>query len=377
MSTSRGRVSGRRSGAAASPSPSSSARASYAGAARALSACAALALARSVAFAQQAPQTALVPAGEQARSIGDLWWLFYYVLWAVWALVVAAALFAVLKGKGRNAGSEDVPDEPEVVPDAAYERRKTFAVGGALGLTLVILFVFLVSSFLTGRKVSSMSAGGSVFVEVRAHQWWWEVRYTDATSSNTFTTANEIHIPVGRPVQLKLTSTDVIHSFWVPNLSGKKDAIPGKETTLILNADREGVFRGQCAEFCGHQHAHMAFLVIAESAEKFAAWQQQQRQPAAPPADATLLRGQEVFMTSPCIMCHAIAGTKAGSNVGPNLTHVGSRQTIAAATLPNSFGHLSGWVSDAQGVKPGSRMPPNNLTPDDLQALVAYLQSLK
>jgi len=338
--------------------------------------CAAPAFARAVALAQQAPQNALAPAGEQARSIGDLWWLFYYVLSAVWVLVIVATLFAVFKGR-RKAGSEETPGAPEVEPDPARERRKTFAVGGALGVTLVVLFVFLVSSFLTGRKVSSMSTGGSVFIEVRAHQWWWEVRYTDATSSNTFTTANEIHIPVGRPVQIKLTSTDVIHSFWVPNLSGKKDAIPGKETTLMLNADREGVFRGQCAEFCGHQHAHMAFLVVAEPPEKFAAWQQQQRQPAAPPADATLQRGQDVFMNSPCIMCHAIAGTKAGSNVGPNLTHVGSRMTIAAATLPNSFGHLSGWVSDAQGVKPGSKMPPNNLNPDDLQALVAYLQSLK
>ncbi|HKG13261.1 MAG TPA: cytochrome c oxidase subunit II [Pyrinomonadaceae bacterium] len=347
------------------------------GASRVTRACASIAFACSSALAQQAPQNALAPAGEQARSIGDLWWLFYYVLWAVWALVVAAALFAVVKGMGRKAGSGETPDEPEVVPDPAYERRKTFAVGGALGLTVVILFVFLVSSFLTGRKVSSMSAGGSVFVEVRAHQWWWEVRYTDSTASNTFTTANEIHIPTGRPVQLKLTSTDVIHSFWVPNLSGKKDAIPGKETTLMLNADREGVFRGQCAEFCGHQHAHMAFLVIAESQEKFAAWQQRQRQPAAQPTDATLRRGQQVFMGSPCVMCHTITGTQAGSNVGPNLTHVGSRSTIAAATLANTTGHLSGWVSDAQGVKPGSRMPPNNLTPDDLQALVAYLQSLK
>jgi cytochrome c oxidase subunit 2 len=340
-------------------------------------ACASVAFACSNAFAQQAPQTALAPAGEQARSIGDLWWLFFYVLSAVWVIVIAATLFALAKGRGRKAGSEDTPDAPEVEPDPEYERRKTFAVGGALGLTVVILFVFLVSSFLTGRKVSSMSAGGSVFIEVRAHQWWWEVRYTDATSSNTFTTANEIHIPTGRPVQLKLTSTDVIHSFWVPNLSGKKDAIPGKETTLLLNADREGVYRGQCAEFCGHQHAHMAFLVVAESPEKFAAWQQQQRRPAAQPTDPTLQRGQQVFMTSPCVMCHTITGTGAGSNVGPNLTHVGGRSTIAAATLANTTGHLSGWVSDAQGVKPGSKMPPNNLNPDDLQALVAYLQSLK
>ena len=340
-------------------------------------ACVALVFACSNALAQQAPQTALAPAGEQARSIGDLWWLFFYVLSAVWVLVVAATLFALVKGRGRKAGPDEILDKPEVAPDPARERRKTFVVGGALGLTAVVLFVFLVSSFLTGRKVSSMSTGGSVFIEVRAHQWWWEARYTDATSSNTFTTANEIHIPTGRPVQLKLTSTDVIHSFWVPNLAGKKDAIPGKETTLMLNAEREGVYRGQCAEFCGQQHAHMAFLVVAESPEKFAAWQQQQRRPAAQPVDPALQRGQQVFMNSPCVMCHTITGTQAGSNVGPNLTHVGSRMTIAAATLANTTGHLSGWVSDAQGVKPGSRMPPNNLSPDDLQALVAYLQSLK
>jgi cytochrome c oxidase subunit 2 len=347
------------------------------GAARVALVCAAVVFAWSNAFAQQAPQTALAPAGEQARSIGDLWWLFYYVLWAVWALVVAAALFAVLKGLGRKAGSEDVPDEPEVVPDAAYERRKTFAVGGALGLTLVILFVFLVSSFLTGRKVSSMSAGGSVFVEVRAHQWWWEVRYTDATSSNTFTTANEIHIPVGRPVQLKLTSTDVIHSFWVPNLSGKKDAIPGKETTLMLNADREGVFRGQCAEFCGHQHAHMAFEVVAEPMDKFLEWIQHQRQPAPMPATDQERRGHDVFMQSPCVTCHTIRGTDAGSRVGPELTHIGSRLTLAAGTLPNTRGHLGGWIVNAQSIKPGSRMPPNALAADDLQAVLTYLRSLR
>ena len=347
-----------------------------------LRACLLLSCAFSRAHAQQGPQTALDPAGTQARHIGGLWWLFFYVLSAVWVLVMIATLLSVFYGRRNREASgpqaaEGEPPLPEVLPDPAAERRKTLWVGGALGATAVILFVFLVSSFLTGRAVSSMSTGDSVYIEVTGHQWWWEVRYIDPVASNTFTTANEIHIPVGRPVQIKLRSSDVIHSFWVPNLAGKRDLIPGKDATLMLKADREGVYRGQCAEFCGHQHAHMAFLVVAEAAEKFAAWQQQQRQPAAQPADPIQQRGQQVFLSSPCVMCHTITGTQAGSKVGPDLTHVGSRSTIAAATLPNTAGHLGGWVSDAQGVKPGSRMPPNNLSPDDLQAVIAYLQSLK
>src|SRR5204862_544026 len=145
-------------------------------------------------------------------------------------------------------------------------------------------------------------------------------------------------IPTGRPVQIKLHSSDVIHSFWVPNLAGKRDLIPGKDATLMLRADREGVYRGQCAEFCGHQHAHMAFLVVAESPDKFTASQQQQRRSAAPPSNDLQQRGQSVFLSSPCVMCHTVVGTRAGSKVGPDLTHVGSRSTIAAATLQNTPG---------------------------------------
>jgi cytochrome c oxidase subunit II len=345
-------------------------------------ACLLLACAFASASAQQGPQSALDAAGTQARNIGSLWWFFFYVLSAVWVLVMAAAALAVYYGRRNRKESEPravegEPPLPVVEPDPASERRKTVWVGGALGVTAVILFVFLVSSFLTGRAVSSMSTGDSVYIEVTGHQWWWEVRYIDPVSSNTFTTANEIHIPTGRPVQIKLHSADVIHSFWVPNLAGKKDLIPGKDATLMLKADREGVYRGQCAEFCGHQHAHMAFLVVAESPEKFTAWQQQQRQPAAPPSDDLQQRGQAVFLSSPCVMCHTVTGTRAGSKVGPDLTHVGGRSTIAAATLQNTPGNVGGWVSDAQGVKPGCRMPPNNLSPDDLQAVIAYLQSLK
>jgi cytochrome c oxidase subunit 2 len=196
-------------------------------------------------------------------------------------------------------------------------------------------------------------------------------------ASSIFTTANEIHIPVGVPVTFSLRSSDVIHSFWVPNLSGKKDLIPGKIATIWLQADKAGVYRGQCAEYCGHQHAHMALWIIAESPEQFNAWLQTQIQSAASPTTASQQRGQQVFLTSTCVMCHAVNGTPAGSNIGPNLTHVASRNTIAAATLPNDREHLAQWVTDSQTVKPGNRMPPNSLAPDDLQALLDYVQSLK
>jgi cytochrome c oxidase subunit II len=178
-------------------------------------------------------------------------------------------------------------------------------------------------------------------------------------------------------VLLRLTSHDVIHSFWVPNLQGKRDLIPGHETSLWLQADHPGVFRGQCAEFCGHQHAHMAFLVIAEPPDQFAAWLEQQRRPAVPPTDAASKRGQEVFLSGACVLCHAIQGTAALADVAPDLTHVAGRRTIAAGTLPNSRGHLAGWIVDPQQIKPGNKMPPNNLGGQDLQALLAYLGSLR
>jgi cytochrome c oxidase subunit 2 len=190
-------------------------------------------------------------------------------------------------------------------------------------------------------------------------------------------TANEIHIPVGQPVEFQLKSRDVIHSFWVPTLHGKRDLIPRHVTTMTLQADRPGVYRGQCAEFCGYQHAHMAILVVAEPLEQFAAWLEHQRRPAAEPSDARQQRGQEVFLSAPCVMCHTIRGTLAGGRVAPDLTHIAGRHTLAAGTLPNTPGHLAGWIIDPQHIKPGNRMPAHSLNADDLQALLAYLGSLK
>jgi cytochrome c oxidase subunit 2 len=253
----------------------------------------------------------------------------------------------------------------------------TKVVVGALAVTGLILFVFLIMSYRTGRASYTLQDPNALSIKVTGHQWWWEVQYLDQTASNIFKTANEIHIPVGRPVQIRLTSTDVIHSFWAPNLDGKKDLLPGHETIIWLRADREGEYYGQCAEFCGHQHAHMRFVVIAEPVDKFYAWLDAQRKPSVQPSDEKQQKGQQVFLTSPCIMCHTIRGTDASGIVAPDLTHLASRKTIAAGTLPLTRGHLAGWITNSQEIKPGNRMPPIPLTPEDLQALLAYLESLK
>jgi cytochrome c oxidase subunit II len=312
-------------------------------------------------------QSALDPAGPQAARISDLWWLMCAVCSAVFLAVIGALLYAVFHARPSDAD----------VAGPATERRMTSVVAGATAITAVILFALLVVSIFAGRGLSEPSAPDPMTLEVIGHQWWWEVHYVDPVPSQRLVTANEMHIPVGRPVMLKLTSQDVIHSFWAPNLHGKRDLIPGHTTTLAFQVDKLGVFRGQCAEFCGYQHAHMAFLIVAEPPDQFAAWIDEQRRPAAQPADAAQQKGQEVFLSSSCVLCHTIRGTPAGGTVAPDLTHLASRRTIAAGTLPNTPGHLAGWIIDPQNIKPGNKMPPNTLDAEDLQALLAYLESLQ
>jgi cytochrome c oxidase subunit 2 len=319
-------------------------------------------------------QSALDPAGPQSGRISRLWWFMFYVCSAVFLLVSVSVLAAVFH---RRKGKEKNEDAPDTSPEPKREQRMTRVVVGAVGLTAVILFVFLISDFSTGRALYSLPSSQALSIKITGHQWWWDVEYDAEPASNTVRTANEIHIPVGQPVKLRLTSTDVIHSFWVPNLSGKKDLIPGHETVLTFQADRAGEFRGQCAEFCGYQHAHMAFAVIAEPPEKFYEWMNQQRASSVQPVNETQQRGQQVFLSAPCIMCHSIRGTDAGGRVAPDLTHLASRRTIAAGTLPNTRGHLAGWITNSQEIKPGNNMPPVPLNPEDLHALLAYLESLK
>ena len=316
-------------------------------------------------FALGGNQSTLNPHGPIARSIANHAWMLLILLGVIYVLVMIALFIAL--GRRRR----DTDDLPET------NARLTRNVSVAVALTIVILVGIAASAVVAGRGLYSPSGPGAITVDVVGHQWWWEFRYHDVTPSDVFTSPNELHIPVGVPVVLKVSSQDVIHSFWVPNLMAKRDLIPGIVTNTWIQADEPGVYRGQCAEFCGHQHAHMAFEVVAEPMSKFQTWVRTQRQPAPEPSTPEEQRGRDVFMQSTCVTCHTIRGTEAGSHVGPELTHVGGRLTLAAGTLPNARGHLAGWIANSQSIKPGNRMPPNALAPEDFQALLSYVRSLR
>ena len=307
------------------------------------------------------------PAGPQAAILDRLGDLMYATSTIVFVLVVIALAAAVWRRRRRD----ERPDDPD------RERRLQLAIVLAAGATTAVLVLFTLVNHATGRQLTARPPAEALQIRVTGRQWFWDVEYRDSVANRWATTANEIHVPVGRPVVIELRSSDVNHSFWVPNLGVKRDLIPGEETSIWFQADSAGVYRGQCAEFCGHQHAKMAVLVIAEPADSFQVWLERQRDTAATPTDSVARRGQEVFLATSCAMCHAIGGTPAGSRVGPNLTHLASRRTLAAGTLPNTRGNLAGWIVDPQRIKPGSRMPPNSLDPDDLHALLAYLETLR
>jgi cytochrome c oxidase subunit II len=315
-------------------------------------------------------QSAVDARGIQAQHISDLWWVLL-ILCTVVFVAVMVALFLALFRRGRTVTADShIEDEPAA----------TRVITGAVGVTIVILVGLVVYSAMVGRAITTLPDTGSppIEVEVIGHQWWWEVRYLDEAANRTFTTANELRVPVGRPVIVKGLARDVIHSFWVPNLHGKVDLIPGRVNYLWFQADEPGIMRGQCAEFCGLQHAKMAFVVVAEPPEQFEAWREAYWQRSrVPPATDEAARGEEVFLASQCSMCHTVRGTSARASVGPDLTRLAIRQTLAAGTLPNTRGHLGAWLLDPQHIKPGSFMPPTNIEPDDLHALLTYLMSLE
>jgi cytochrome c oxidase subunit 2 len=305
------------------------------------------------------PQSALDTAGPGARRLAGLWWGLFGVSAVVFAVVVFLIVWALVLRRG-----------PDVQPRSGGDRG--VVVAGA-----VIPALVLVAAFVAGLVV--MDAGRAppeaeeLTIEVTGHQWWWEVTYPE----QGFVTANELHIPVGRPVTLQLRTDDVIHSFWVPSLSSKTDLIPGTTNEMWLQADRAGTYRGQCAEYCGVQHAGMAFLVIAEPPEQFDRWLAGQSRPAETPTDTLAARGEEVFTTQSCASCHTIRGTTADGQLGPDLTHFGSRETLGAGVAPNDPGWLGGWIANSQTIKPGNLMPPQPLAPEDLQAVIAYLGTLE
>jgi cytochrome c oxidase subunit 2 len=312
-------------------------------------------------------QSAVDAAGPQAARIEALWWVFFWVCAAVYAAVLGVLALAIVRGRRRR----EIP-----AADVLDRSLRPFVIG-ATALTVVILFVLLGASVGTGRSLSRLEGQAAVTIRINARQWWWEATYEDGTPSEWFTTANEVHIPVGRPVIVRGTSSDVIHSFWVPNLHGKVDLIPGRNSVRWIQADRQGTYRGQCAEFCGLQHARMALTVVAEPMDRFEAWRRAQRLPARDPSDDAQRRGRAVFESLTCPMCHTVRGTSAGGRVAPDLTHLKSRLTLAAGTLPNTRGHLAGWILDPQSVKPGNHMPPSGLAADEVQGLLAYLDSLQ
>jgi cytochrome c oxidase subunit II len=315
-------------------------------------------------------QSALNPAGSQAAQLARLFWIFFATCVVAYVLVLVCLFIAVMRRR-RNAVA-DVSEERE----ASHHR----AVSTAAAVSILGLLALLVVSISVGASVGTFGRGRAdqLEIEITGHQWWWEVKYPDALSPyQQIVDANEIHIPVHTPILLRLDTRDVIHSLWIPNLHGKRDLIPGRVNKFWIEADEPGLYRGQCAEFCGLQHAHMSLSVIAESAEDFARWKTNVSAGAPAPQTAAQLRGQQVFLRAPCGKCHNIVGTDASGTIGPDLTHFRSRPTLAAGTLLNTRGNLAGWVVNAPALKPGTEMPPNDLSGEELQDLLAYLETLK
>ncbi|MDB4916944.1 MAG: cytochrome c oxidase, subunit [Gemmatimonadetes bacterium] len=310
------------------------------------------------------------PASPQARAVAGLWWWMFGVGMVIWFGVFAVAMYAARQPHGQRG-----PDDLEHVSPERH-RRMERVVAGAVFATILILCAFLVYDFSIG-SVLAMHPKRALTIDVVGHQWWWEITYEDPNPSKRVGTANEIHVPVGELVQFKLRAADVIHSIWAPNLGGKKDLIPGYVSTLWFKADTAGVYRGQCTEFCGMQHAQMAFYIVAEPPVKFAGWLAAGSIPNPPPTDSLLLHGRDVFMQRGCASCHSIGGTDARATVGPDLTHFKGRAAIAAGSLSNTRANLTRWIQNPSALKPGVRMPALELSPGEMNALVSYLETLK
>ena len=313
-----------------------------------------------------------LPAGPQAATLFQLWIAMLVVCVLVFVGVMAALAIAL-----RRAPRATAATPPDLAVLTRGEPRLHRLIGGAVALSGVLLIGLLVASFLTDRAIAQLPLVDAVRIDLIAHQWWWEARYEPGDPARVFATANELHVPVGRPVLLTLRADDVIHSFWVPNLHGKKDLIPGRESTFAFRADRKGVYRGQCTEFCGYQHAHMGLFVIADEPADYAQWEAAQRLPARAPRSDEERRGFELTTGSTCGMCHTIVGTSAQGQRAPDLTHLAARSTLAAGTVPNTAVTLKAWVANPQAIKPGVNMPAHAFADGDLAAISAYLGSLQ
>jgi cytochrome c oxidase subunit 2 len=292
--------------------------------------------------------------GSGAALIEQLGWWLYAGAGVIFLGVFALAIAAVF-GKPRPVNA------------------KRWILGAGVIFPLVTLTVILVNALAIGNALEHGAHENALRVHVVGKQWWWEVRYDDPASA---VLANEIRIPAGRDVELLLSTGDVIHSFWVPALAGKVDMIPGRTNRLLVRADEPGIFRGQCAEYCGGQHAWMALYVVVETPADFDAWLAQQAAPLSP--ESTNAEGFDLFLRGQCQRCHALRGTEASGTIGPDLTHVGSRHSLAAGMLRNHVGTMAGWIAGAQDVKPGNAMPSIlDYTGRDLRVLAEWLTTLE
>lgn len=318
---------------------------------------------------KSSPLGYLDAAGVRAQHILPLTWFTLCVSIMVCVVITLLLWIAV-----RRRRMPDGVDIASVNIERGGDGLRWISVG--LLLSAVPLAVTLVWTMLALAAVAGPPANPTLVLDITARQWWWDVRYNGAQPTDGFETANEIHIPVGQPVLLRLHAADVIHSFWVPKLTGKTDVIPGQTNQSWMQTDKPGRYLGQCSEFCGYQHAHMQFEVIAQTPAEFAAWQSAQRQPASQPSAADAARGLEVVQFR-CALCHAIRGTSAGAVSAPDLTHLMSRRTLAAGTLPNTSENLVSWVQNPQDAKPESLMPNQYLSAQQLTDVLAYLETLQ
>jgi cytochrome c oxidase subunit 2 len=315
-------------------------------------------------------QNVLGGQGAEDTNFIRLFTVFMVVCTVMYLVVVAALVIAVWR---KRTAALTVDDRKHHETSTAARR----ALVAWTALITVGLVGLTIASFFTDRSNAANGSRPQLSLTVTANQWWWDVEYNSPDASRTLRTANEIHLPVGVPAQVTLKSNDVIHSFWIPNLAGKQDLIPGRVTDAQLLPNKMGLFRGQCAEFCGVQHAQMALDVTVESKTDFDRWYAAQLEPARSPTNPLQLAGYRYVTTRECGSCHAIAGTPAGGQVAPDLTHFASRRSIAAGALPMNRGNLYGWVADPQSQKPGNHMPTVGLASNDLHAIVAYLEALK
>jgi cytochrome c oxidase subunit 2 len=322
-----------------------------------------------VACAQNAPQDTLKPEGPIGRDINSLWWPVFWIAVAVFFLVEGALLWFLWRYRERRGQ----PAPEQVHGNTRLEVAWTMAPA--------IILTFVAIATVAGIfRLAAKPTGDFLEVEVRAHQWWWEYEYPEAK----IITANELHIPAGKLIYLRLDSQDVIHSFWVPKLGGKQDVVPGRTNTLKIQADKAGTYPGQCAEFCGLSHANMRLLVIAHEPAEFDDWMTEQQLPASTPSAALASRGRQLFLEGECKNCHAVGGTDAQARLAPDLTHFASRTTFAGAMFENTDENLRRWLDDPPAMKamaPDRRpgpigMPSYNLSEEEIEALVAYLRTL-